>query len=98
MSIKQVDARLFAYLPESRCSDAAVIIFLGGGYTALAEHAGEGYATVLNEWGIIAFVLQYRVSPNTFPANTACLYMAYGGRCRGECYQQLHVCHGFEKM
>lgn len=68
MSKEQVDTRLIAYLPEIGSSDTAVIIFPGGGYTDLAEHEGEGYATVLNEWGITAFVSQYRVSPHTFPA------------------------------
>ncbi len=68
MRIKQVDTRLFAYLPEKRNSDAGIVIFPGGGYTNLAEHEGEGYATVLAEWGITAFVVKYRVWPNTFPA------------------------------
>ena len=68
MSVKQVDTRLVAYLPETRRSDMAIIIFPGGGYTCRAEHEGEGYATVFNEWGITAFVSQYRVSPDLFPA------------------------------
>lgn len=68
MNVQQVDARLVAYLPDTRKSDMAIIVFPGGGYSGLAKHEGEGYATVFCEWGITAFVLKYRVSPNTFPA------------------------------
>ena len=55
------------YKPENMISDAAVIIFPGGGYLRRAKHEGEGYAKFLNEHGISAFVVQYRVSPHRFP-------------------------------
>lgn len=55
------------YKPENKRSDAAVIIFPGGGYSHRAKHEGEGYAEFLNSFGITAFVVQYRVSPHRFP-------------------------------
>ena len=55
------------YKPEVKKSDAAVIIFPGGGYAHRAKHEGEGYAEFLNEHGISAFVVQYRVKPHRFP-------------------------------
>ncbi len=54
------------YLPpaENR-SGAAVVIFPGGGYTILAiGHEGRDYAAWLNERGIAAIVVKYRVSGN----------------------------------
>lgn len=55
------------YKPEVKKSDAAVVIFPGGGYSHRAKHEGEGYAEFLNKHGISAFVVQYRVSPHRFP-------------------------------
>lgn len=55
------------YKPENKKSDAAVIIFPGGGYSHRAKHEGEGYAQFLSDNGINAFVVQYRVSPHRFP-------------------------------
>jgi len=55
------------YLPENKKSDAAVVIYPGGGYAKRAPHEGKGYAEFLNAHGITAFVVQYRVSPHTFP-------------------------------
>lgn len=55
------------YAPAEKRSDAAVVIFPGGGYTHRAQHEGKGYAEMLNEWGFTAFVVQYRVEPNYFP-------------------------------
>ena len=55
------------YLPAKRQSDAAVVIFPGGGYAGRAGHEGEGYARFLNEAGIAAFVVDYRVAPHRFP-------------------------------
>jgi acetyl esterase/lipase len=49
---------------NSSASRAAVIIFPGGGYHLNAiKHEGMDVAKVLNEWGITAFVLKYRI-PN----------------------------------
>jgi acetyl esterase/lipase len=44
----------------------AVIICPGGGYARLAaSHEGTDVAKVLNEWGITAFVLKYRLPDDT---------------------------------
>lgn len=56
------------YSAEERISDAAVVIFPGGGYTHRAKHEGDGYATYLNSVGIDCFVVNYRVNPYKFPA------------------------------
>lgn len=56
------------YPAESRRSRAAVIIFSGGGYNHRAYHEAEPYALMLNDIGIDAFVLDYRVNPELFPA------------------------------
>jgi acetyl esterase/lipase len=49
--------------PE-KANGTAVIIFPGGGYTILAaSHEGSDVAKVLNEMGVTAFVLKYRL-PN----------------------------------
>lgn len=55
------------YKPDVPASDAAVVIFPGGGYTHLAEHEGRGYAEFLAENGVAAFVVKYRHSPFYFP-------------------------------
>lgn len=50
------------YLPEKPgAARAAMVICPGGGYGALAEHEGSHYAKFLNEHGIAAFVLKYRL-------------------------------------
>ncbi len=56
------------YPSNSRRSRGAVIIFSGGGYTHRSYHEAEPYALMLNEIGIDAFVLDYRVNPDIFPA------------------------------
>ncbi len=56
------------YPSESRHSKGAVIIFSGGGYNHRAYHEGEPYALMLNNIGIDAFLLDYRVNPDLFPA------------------------------
>ncbi len=55
------------YKPDVKKSDAAVVIFPGGGYNHRAPHEGEGYARFLAENGISAFVVAYRVAPHHFP-------------------------------
>jgi acetyl esterase/lipase len=40
---------------------AAMVVCPGGGYVGLAPHEGEDYARWLNEQGITAFVLRYRL-------------------------------------
>ncbi len=57
-----------SYFPTLRkSSDAAVIIFPGGAYKMHADYEGEGYAQLINTFGMDAFVLKYRVAPNRFP-------------------------------
>src|SRR4030095_10804330 len=54
---------LTIYRPAKMKNNAmAVIICPGGGYSVLAAgHEGSDVAGVLNEWGIVAFVLKYRL-------------------------------------
>jgi acetyl esterase/lipase len=44
-----------------RATGAAVVVLPGGGYGGLAPHEGRDYAMWLNELGITAFVLKYRL-------------------------------------
>lgn len=55
------------YPAKNKVTDAAVVIFPGGGYTMRAPHEGEGYAKFLNDFGMDAFVVEYRVHPDIFP-------------------------------
>jgi acetyl esterase/lipase len=54
---------LTMYKPQSNGgATTAVIICPGGGYSVLAAgHEGSDVAKVLNDWGITAFVLKYRL-------------------------------------
>lgn len=61
------EPEIIPYIPEEKRSDAAVVIFPGGAYRGLADHEGRGYAEFLNENGITAFVVNYRVAPHRFP-------------------------------
>ncbi|MEP7277339.1 MAG: alpha/beta hydrolase [Bacteroidota bacterium] len=48
--------------PKEKANGTAVIICPGGGYSILAySHEGTDVAKVLNEWGVTAFVLKYRL-------------------------------------
>jgi len=48
----------------AKANGAAVVIFPGGGYSILAmNHEGHDYAKWLNERGIAAVLVKYRVSP-----------------------------------
>lgn len=55
------------YEAENKKSNAAVVIFPGGGYHHLAEHEGKGYAEFLQSIGINSFVVDYRLNPDLFP-------------------------------
>ena len=49
--------------PKDKATGAAVAIFPGGGYSILAmDHEGHAYAKWLNELGISAMLVKYRVS------------------------------------
>ncbi len=47
--------------PPETATGAAMVIFPGGGYGALARHEGHDYALWLNEHGVSAFVVKYRL-------------------------------------
>jgi len=49
------------FAPPAKATGASFVICPGGGYTALAPHEGFHYALWLNEQGITAFVLKYRL-------------------------------------
>lgn len=53
---------LTPFLPEKAGpAHAAMVICPGGGYGSLADHEGSQYAKFLNDQGITAFVLKYRL-------------------------------------
>lgn len=54
----------------------AVIVCPGGGYANRAAHEGEDIARRFNELGFHAFVVQYRVAPDRFPAPQQDLFRA----------------------
>jgi acetyl esterase/lipase len=49
------------YPGADKATGAAIVVLPGGGYSGLASHEGEGYARWLNEFGVTAFVLKYRL-------------------------------------
>src|SRR6266404_350220 len=51
------------FAPAEKASGAAMVVLPGGGYAGLAAHEGKDYALWLNEHGITAFVLKYRLGP-----------------------------------
>jgi acetyl esterase/lipase len=58
---------LTPFLPEKPGpARAAMVICPGGGYGALADHEGSHYAKFLNEHGIAAFVLKYRLGSSGY--------------------------------
>lgn len=58
---------LTAFFPslETR-SGAAIVVCPGGGYGGLASHEGADYALYLNQCGIAAFVLKYRLGSHGY--------------------------------
>ncbi len=53
---------LTPYYPAAgKATGASIVICPGGGYGGLANHEGDHYARWLNELGIAAFVLKYRL-------------------------------------
>jgi acetyl esterase/lipase len=61
--------RMYAFLPNKRSTSAAILVIPGGGYQGVTL-GWEGFqvAEWLNQQGMPAFVLDYRVSPNRYPA------------------------------
>jgi acetyl esterase/lipase len=56
------------YLLAGASPRPAIIVLPGGGYNHRAAHEGEPIARWLNEIGLSAFVLSYRVAPYRHPA------------------------------
>lgn len=62
------NSTIIRYFPaKEKKSDAAIVVFAGGGYTHRALHEGDGYAELFSEIGIDSFVVDYRVAPEHFP-------------------------------
>lgn len=58
---------LTVFLPEPEAATgAAMVIFPGGGYGALAPHEGKGYADWLVTNGISCFVVKYRLGSDGY--------------------------------
>ena len=58
---------LTAWLPDPReARGAAIVICPGGGYGALADHEGAGYAEWLAQNGIAGIVLKYRLGSSGY--------------------------------
>lgn len=55
------DVPTLTAFPPARPNGTALLVLPGGGYGALAEHEGAGYAAWLAGQGIAAFVLRYRL-------------------------------------
>ena len=73
------DIMLHRYSPDTKKGCGAVIIFSGGGYNHRALHEAEPYALKLNDMGIEAFVVDYRVAPfgHPLPLTDARLAVSY---------------------
>lgn len=56
------------YPRSAKSGKGTVVICPGGGYSGRAPHEGRGYAEYFNSQGLDAFVLDYRVKPNVYPA------------------------------
>ena len=54
------------WLPEGEHTGSGIAILPGGGYGALAEHEGRGYAEYFAAAGIAAFVVTYRLGTDGF--------------------------------
>ena len=58
---------LTAFLPDpAKAGGAAFVVCPGGGYAALADHEGAGYAQWLADHGIAAVVLKYRLGSSGY--------------------------------
>jgi acetyl esterase/lipase len=58
---------LTPYLPDpATATGAAIVVCPGGGYGGLAPHEGKDYALWLNEHGVAAFVLKYRLGSHGY--------------------------------
>jgi acetyl esterase/lipase len=58
---------LTPFFPDpAKATGAAIVVCPGGGYQHLAPHEGRDYARWLNEYGITAFVLKYRLGSDGY--------------------------------
>ena len=58
---------LTVYRPDAaKATGAAIVVCPGGGYGGLASHEGPDYALFLNQQGITAFVLKYRLGSHGY--------------------------------
>jgi len=58
---------LTPHLPDpARATGSAIVVCPGGGYGGLAGHEGRDYALWLNDQGITAFVLKYRLGSSGY--------------------------------
>ncbi len=70
-SISQEIPHIVPYLVNDGKPHGCIIVCPGGGYTKKAFHEGEPIAQMLNQAGVHAYVLQYRVAPYHHPAPLA---------------------------
>lgn len=61
------DVEITYYRAYHRATRGCVVILPGGGYVNREPHEGEGFAGLINTFGMDAVVVDYRVSPNRFP-------------------------------
>ena len=67
--IDKEEQPVLKYYPAAKkLGTGTVIIFPGGGYMRRSAHEGDAYALFLNEAGLDAFVLEYRITPYRHPA------------------------------
>jgi acetyl esterase/lipase len=60
--------RMYVFLPKKPSTSAAILVIPGGGYEHVAiGHEGFQIASWLNQQGMAAFVLDYRVAPYHYP-------------------------------
>jgi acetyl esterase/lipase len=52
---------LTVFQPPTDRAGSAIVVCPGGGYGGLASHEGQDYALYLNQQGVTAFVLRYRL-------------------------------------
>jgi len=63
--------RLYPFVVQAKSTTAAVLVIPGGGYQHVSMgHEGIQYASWLNAQGVTAFVLDYRIAPYKYPAET----------------------------
>jgi len=63
----QPEPTLTPFLLENGKTNSVVLVFPGGAYCKRAAHEGEPIAKMLNDGGVSAFVLNYRVAPYKHP-------------------------------